>query len=259
METETLETLTVRYGRRLEALLEALGATGEARGAGEMLDQVKHLLDEEGLNRIRRFLRLRNKVIHNKPRDMPMPTKEALEKAALEAIGVLERALKAQRRKGSAARGRSPVETAPLFRFLRPLVSTINGRYLRPFVTVINGLLGLLLLAPVFVSQGFEAYLFLFFALLFLGGAIRPWVRGGAFLEEIFKIFRYASGLLFLFTVAAIALYVLDPILPWQAQESESRPSPWGFLILLLVAFSALLGWNPELMERGPRAQRPKP
>ncbi|MCS7195005.1 MAG: hypothetical protein NZ849_08890 [Meiothermus sp.] len=89
--------LVVSYGQRVEALLVQLGARGPARGAGELLEQVRHLMDEPGLRQVRHFLRLRNRVVHGRPVEMPMPTREQVEVAGRAAVGALERALARQR------------------------------------------------------------------------------------------------------------------------------------------------------------------
>ncbi|GIW31512.1 MAG: hypothetical protein KatS3mg071_1686 [Meiothermus sp.] len=85
----SIRDIAIEYGQQVERLLEQLGARGPARGAGELLDQVKHLLDEPELRRVRRFLRLRNKVVHGKPVEMPMPSWEQVDQAGREAVGVL--------------------------------------------------------------------------------------------------------------------------------------------------------------------------
>lgn len=93
---QSINDIATGYGQQVEALLERLGARGPVRGAGELLDQVKHLLDEGGLRTVRRFLKLRNKVIHGKPVEMPMPSKEEVERAGRAAVAVLEGVLAAR-------------------------------------------------------------------------------------------------------------------------------------------------------------------
>lgn len=93
----SIRDIAIEYGQQVEALLEQLGARGPARGAGELLDQVKHLINPEGLRRVRWFLRLRNKVVHGKPVEMPMPSWEQVDRAGRQAVGVLEGILARQR------------------------------------------------------------------------------------------------------------------------------------------------------------------
>ncbi len=62
-------------------MLERLGATRPARGAGELLVQVEHRLSPEAVRAVQSFLRLRNRVIHNRPAWMSMPTPEQIEQA----------------------------------------------------------------------------------------------------------------------------------------------------------------------------------
>ena len=88
-----LYAITVEYGHQVEHLLERLGATGPARGAGERLTQVEHRLSPEAVQSVRDFLRLRNRVIHSKPAWMPLPTREQIEQAGRRAVGALEQAL----------------------------------------------------------------------------------------------------------------------------------------------------------------------
>lgn len=97
----SIRDIAIEYGQQVEALLEQLGARGPARGAGELLDQVKHLINPEGLRRVRWFLRLRNKVVHGKPVEMPMPSWEQVDRAGRQAVGVLEGALAARARQGT--------------------------------------------------------------------------------------------------------------------------------------------------------------
>lgn len=112
----SLNDLAIAYGQQVEALLERLGAGGPVRGAGELLDQVKHLLNPSGLRTVRRFLRLRNRVVHGKPVEMPLPSWEALEQAGRAAVGVLEEALAARKRQTRTPGGQStasPKERTP--------------------------------------------------------------------------------------------------------------------------------------------------
>ena len=99
---QSVRDIAVEYSQQVEELLERLGARGPVRGAGELLDQVKHLLDLRGLRAVRRFLKLRNKVIHGKPVEMPMPSREEVERAGRAAVAVLEGALTAQARQANA-------------------------------------------------------------------------------------------------------------------------------------------------------------
>jgi len=88
-----LYAITVEYGHQVEHLLERLGATGPARGAGKRLTQVEHRLSPEAVQSVRDFLRLRNRIIHSKPAWMPLPTREQIEQAERRAVGALEQAL----------------------------------------------------------------------------------------------------------------------------------------------------------------------
>lgn len=90
----SIRDIAVEYGQRVEGLLERLGAGGPVKGAGELLDQVKDLMDPEGLRRVRLFLKLRNKVVHNKPPEMPMPSRKEVVRAGREAVEVLEGTLR---------------------------------------------------------------------------------------------------------------------------------------------------------------------
>ena len=98
----SIRDIAIEYGQQVEGLLEQLGARGPARGAGELLDQVKEQLDEHALRTIRRFLRLRNKVVHNKPVEMPMPSREEVERAGRAAVAVLEEVVAARARQANA-------------------------------------------------------------------------------------------------------------------------------------------------------------
>lgn len=93
---QSINDIAVGYGQQVEALLERLGARGPVRGAGELLDQVKHLLDLRGRRTVGRFLKLRNRVIHGRPVEMPMPSREEVERAGRAAVAVLEGALAAR-------------------------------------------------------------------------------------------------------------------------------------------------------------------
>lgn len=101
---QSVRDIAVEYGQQVEGLLERLGARGPVRGAGELLDQVKHLLDLRGQRTVRRFLKLRNKVIHGKPVEMPMPSREEVERAGRAAVAVLEGALVARACAGTTFR-----------------------------------------------------------------------------------------------------------------------------------------------------------
>ena len=93
---QSINDIAVGYGQQVEALLERLGARGPVKGAGELLDQVKHLLDLRGRRTVGRFLKLRNRVVHGKPVEMPMPSREEVERAGRAAVAVLEGALAAR-------------------------------------------------------------------------------------------------------------------------------------------------------------------
>ncbi|MER3490579.1 MAG: hypothetical protein C4328_11990 [Meiothermus sp.] len=99
---QSIRDIAIEYGQQVEGLLERLGASGPVRGAGDMLDQVKGRLDEHALRTVRRFLRLRNKVVHNKPVEMPMPSREEVERAGRAAVAVLEGVLAARARQANA-------------------------------------------------------------------------------------------------------------------------------------------------------------
>jgi len=99
---QSVNDIAVGYGRQVEALLERLGARGPVKGAGELLDQVKHLIDPEGLRKVRWFLKLRNRVVHGKPVEMPMPSREEVERAGRAAVAVLEGVLAARARQANA-------------------------------------------------------------------------------------------------------------------------------------------------------------
>ena len=92
----SIRDIAIEYGQQVEGLLERLGARGPVKGAGELLDQVKGLIDPEGLRKVRWFLKLRNKVVHNKPPEMPMPSPQEVERAGRAAVAVLEGVLAAQ-------------------------------------------------------------------------------------------------------------------------------------------------------------------
>lgn len=114
----SVRDIAIEYGQQVEALLERLGARGPVKGAGELLDQVKHLIDPEGLRKVRWFLRLRNKVVHGKPVEMPMPSWEQVDRAGRQAVGVLEGILARQRQAPRMDRlpgsAKQPVTGGPL-------------------------------------------------------------------------------------------------------------------------------------------------
>lgn len=116
-----LYAITVEYGHQVEQLLERLGATRPARGAGELLVQVEHRLSPEAVRAVQSFLRLRNRVIHNRPAWMSMPTREQIEQAGRKAVGALEYALGSRAYSGPAYRrmaATAPEAPGPVYRLV---------------------------------------------------------------------------------------------------------------------------------------------
>lgn len=86
---KSINDLAVEYGKQVENRLKALGAQpGQGLGAGALLDQLiaQDALDDPTLKVVRRFLRLRNEVIHG---DGGVPAVE-LERAAAQALQTLD-------------------------------------------------------------------------------------------------------------------------------------------------------------------------
>lgn len=62
---KSINDYAIEYGKDLEGKLRELGASSEfGLGAGALLDQVKDQLHPDTLRAIRRFLKLRNMVVH---------------------------------------------------------------------------------------------------------------------------------------------------------------------------------------------------
>lgn len=207
--------IAILYGQRIERLLEELGARGPAKGAGELLDQVKDRLDEETVRAVRRFLRARNKVVHGKPLEMPMPTREELLQAGAAAVAALERALSAR-----VVHRTAPSTATPL-----PLARLAGVFLLLPS-------LPLLLLA---LSEG-SPWAFIPGALLLQGLLLLGWPPEGGLLPRLAQRVLGAGLNLFL-SAPALAFLLFFFILPWGLSKA-----PAFLTSLLLLALVLLFG-----------------